>query len=60
VFVQRTGIRAPADHKSKYKQEIDCGEKKVGEGRVARPGRKTKEVIRFRLNLSNQRSGITG
>jgi hypothetical protein len=42
VFVQRTGIRAPADHKSKYKQEIDCGEKKVGRGRVARPGRKKK------------------
>jgi hypothetical protein len=42
VFVQRTGIRALVNHKSKYKQEINCGEKKVGGVRVARPGRKTK------------------
>jgi hypothetical protein len=30
------------DHKRKYKQEIDFGEKKVGEGKVERPRRKTK------------------
>jgi hypothetical protein len=45
VFVQRTGIRAPTDHKSKYKQEIDFGEKNVGRGRVERPGRKTKRKL---------------
>jgi len=30
------------DHKSKYEQEIDCGKKKFGGGRVARPRRKKK------------------
>jgi hypothetical protein len=38
---QRTSIKDYVDHKSKYKKEIDCGEKMVGEGRVARPRRKT-------------------
>jgi hypothetical protein len=41
VFVQRTGIGAPVDHKRKYKQEVSCGEKMVGDDRVARPGKKT-------------------
>jgi hypothetical protein len=30
VFFERTGIRDPADHKNKYKQGVNCGEKKVG------------------------------
>jgi len=30
------------DHRSKYKQEIDYREKMVGEGRVERPGKKTR------------------
>jgi hypothetical protein len=32
----------PANHKSKYKWEIDFGKKKVGRGRIIRLGRKTK------------------
>jgi hypothetical protein len=45
VFVERTGIKAPANHKSKYKKEINCGEKKVGRCRAIRPRRKTKRKL---------------
>jgi hypothetical protein len=44
----------------KYKQEVKYGEKMVGNDRVASLKRKQEEVIRFRLNLSSQRSGVTG
>jgi hypothetical protein len=42
VFFQRNGIRAPTNHKSKYKKEINCGEKKVGGCRASIPRRKKK------------------
>jgi hypothetical protein len=32
----------------------------MGDRRTTRPGKKKKEVISLRLNLSNERGGITG
>jgi hypothetical protein len=47
-----TGIGAPTDHKENmYKNEVHR-KKKVGGGRQARPGKKKKENISLRLNLS--------
>jgi hypothetical protein len=51
VFVIKTGIGAPTYIKKKYKNEA-CRRKKVGGGRTTRPGKKKKEVMSLRLNIS--------
>jgi hypothetical protein len=60
VFVLKTGIGAPTDHKENKHKNESFRRKMVGGKRTKRPGKKKREVISLRLNLYIQRNGVTG
>jgi hypothetical protein len=60
VFVLKTGIEAPADHKENIHKNETCRRKMVGDKRTTRPGKKKREFTSLKLNFSIQRSRVTG
>jgi hypothetical protein len=60
VFVLKTGIGAPTYHKENIHKNEACIRKKVGVKITTRLGKKKREFISLRLNLSIQRSEVSG
>jgi hypothetical protein len=59
MSILKTRIGAPADHKENIHKNEDFRRKTMGGKRTKRLGKKKREVINLRLNLSNERGGIT-